>query len=647
MMLILILIFLPLLGGIAAFFAGRKAPVVAIATMGLGAVLSLQLWFLEAAVSSQWTWLPGFPLGWYIDRLSSLLIGLVYLISLLVHLFSLHYMKSDKGISRYFFKLGFFTTCMLGLLAADHFILIFIFWELVGFSSFLLIGFWYTDPANARAAREAFMINRVADAALLVGVILMLRLDQLYISRLEAVPETLLNTVTGCCLLAGALGKSAQFPFSGWLPKAMAGPTPVSALIHAATMVAAGVYLLIRVLPFLTPMVLNATAVIGAVTAFLAAFAALRQHDIKKVLAYSTISQLGFMIMGIGAGAFQASLFHLWTHAFFKAGLFLAAGSVITYFHRLHENNHQFDAQDMRNMGGIRKVLPVSFGVFLLCGLALSGLPFFSGFLSKEGILAGSWLWADHLAEQGFRIAFLVPDLAFLAAFLTPVYIGRQILLVFYGNPRSQIKILGGMEPVLSVRIPLIILAAGSLWFLHSLNPLTASGWWFRPYLFSFDEGLVSSFEDKSIRLYTLILSIVLTLGGLAIAYLTYGRKDTTSYLHANTPHSWYWKISYHGWYMDSFYGSFSKGYFALCNLSNTLDRTIDKGVDTLGVSVVVLSKLLAIIDREVVDGLVTFIAWISRGVGRIFSQVQSARVQSQVAWMAVALALLIFWLQF
>lgn len=642
---------LPIVGGLLALASGpaqaSKAWLLGIVP---GGVMSAMLLYraVQQPLVIRWEWLPGYEIGWSVDTMGAMLICLVYLISFLVHLFSAHYLQHDKGIHRYYAELGFFTSAMLGLLAADHLLLLFVFWELVGFSSYLLIGFWFQDTAKAKSSREAFMINRVADAGLLIGVVLMvMELNQPFLSELRVQQPTWLVHLAGFGLLIGALGKSAQFPFFGWLPKAMAGPTPVSALIHAATMVAAGVYLLVRVAPVLTPLVLNTAAVIGAVTAFMAAISALTQHDIKKVLAYSTISQLGYMVMGVGVGAWQASLFHLWTHAFFKAGLFLGAGAVIHYLHTLRHSEPGFDAQDMRNMGGLRQALPVAHVTFVVCGLALAGLPFFSGFLSKEGILSGAWLWAIGLAAGGNWLAYFVSGLAFVTALLTPIYIGRQVLLVFYGNPEKETVKLPGMEPIGLVRLPLLVLALGSIWIFHALNPFSTHDWWLGGLMFLQDTPMVG---DGAVLRYTLILSIALSVGGVAIGYLFFGpdTKRALAYPSAPVPARWYGLLSFHGWFLEKFYDQISMIYLRIVAFCSLVDkRVIDTLVNGVGVGTVVFSKAMAIIDREIVDGLVNLLAWLSRGLGGVFSKVQDAKVQNQLVWMMVLLLALVLWSQF
>lgn len=646
----IVALLMPLLGGIAAYAVGRKrAAFVATTAVIIGFLFALRLIVQETVVVFRWDWMPGIELGWHLDTISLILIGLVYFISLLVHLFSVFYMHGSPGMHRYFFKLGFFTSSMLALLAADHLILLFIFWELVGFSSYLLIGFWFQDRTKSRLAREAFMINRVADAGLLVGVILMVVvLDIPYLSEMKDIGSGSIIQLAGFCLVMGALGKSAQFPFFGWLPKAMAGPTPVSALIHAATMVAAGVYLLIRLVPFLTPQVLTFVAFTGSLTAIVAAYAALTQHDIKKVLAFSTISQLGYMVMGVGVGAYQASLFHLWTHAFFKAGLFLAAGSVIHFMHMVKLNS-EAETQDMRNMGGLVNKLPVTAAAFIICGLALSGLPFFSGFLSKEGILSGAWIWALQTEGAGSFIAYLILVLAFIAAILTPLYIGRQVLLVFFGAPRQAIGNLSMQENTLTLKLPLILLAVGSVWFFNALSPFDASGWWLNHYLFALDIiERPSGYEF--IEQLTLGLSILLSLAGLLIAFYYYrpgGSRQIRYSLSSTIGRPWYYHLSQYGWFINDFYGALNAGYLKIAKFARETDRkVIDPTIHFIGVGFVVGSKFLGIVDREIVDGLVNLTAWISGKVGILLSRVQSARVQTQITWMVLAIVFIVIWFQ-
>lgn len=630
-----LLLFIPLIGGIIGGLSKKDSLKKSNIVLGFGLLLALaQVFLITDPVIISWNWLDTIQFGFHIDRLSAVLVLLVYLITLLVQVFSITYMEHDKGIGRYTAKLGFFAFSMLGLLISDQLITLFLFWELVGLSSYLLIGFWYEQEQRSKAARQAFMINRVADAFLLLGVI------QVYLNGYAtsfseiAISDIKWSGFTGICLIIGAFGKSAQFPFFGWLIKAMAGPTPVSALIHAATMVTAGVYLLLRVGPVLNEWNMAVIAVGGALTAFIGAVAAITQFDIKKVLAYSTISQLGYMILGIGVGAYQASVFHLWTHAFFKAGLFLAAGSVIHYMHELAKDK---DPQDMRNMGGLRKVLPVTFYAFVLCGLALSGLPFLSGFLSKEGILTGSLLWGQNTGN------YLVPTLAFATAALTSFYIVRQILLVFISEGSFTQRI---TEPIYTVRVPLLVLAISSLWFWNSINPIDPRGWFWNNYLFA---GLVETSEQHSI-LTVIVGSVLLSLTGIGLAYWFYrpGAALTSQFKTAQAPSNTFGKISFHGWYIERFYGGLEYLFAKAVQGSGYFDKkVIDRSVNCIGIIAVVIAKLVGWFDRYIVDGLVNFIAVVSQQIGRIFTGFQSPKLQIHLTWLLLTLLGILLWFQF
>jgi NADH-quinone oxidoreductase subunit L len=347
-----------------------------------------------------------------------------------VHLYSSGYMAADSALKRYFAMLGFFTFAMLGLVLADNLLLIFVFWELVGFSSYLLIGHWTEQPGVATAATKAFVINRIGDIGFLAGLfIIWSNTGTFSIAELSGGTEIFSwQSSATLCLLWGAIGKSAQFPLFTWLPDAMAGPTPVSALIHAATMVAAGVFLLARTYFLFTPEVLLIVTAVGTVTALAGGLAALGQYDIKKILAYSTISQLGLMVIAIGVGSTNAFMLHLFTHAFFKAGLFLAAGSVIhTLEQARHSTNDTINIQDIRHLGGLKKFLPITFIVFVICGASLAGIPLFSGFLSKEAIISQTLNWAG----EDFSWRWIIPGAIFLSSLLTALYVFRLIWYVF------------------------------------------------------------------------------------------------------------------------------------------------------------------------------------------------------------------------
>ncbi len=442
----------------------RGSAAIGAGSVGLSALASLAL-SLDFLISppagysysqTLWTWMKvgGFDPGisFYLDALSLVMILVISVVSFLIHIYSSGFMSADEGRRRFFAYMNLFVGFMLTLVLADNLVLLYLGWEGVGLCSYLLIGFWYKDAANGRAARKAFIVTRVGDAAMAIALFLLFnKLGTLQIQALMRLASAHWQAGSGLAvaaaalLLTGALGKSAQLPLQTWLPDAMAGPTPVSALIHAATMVTAGVYLIARTnaLFSLAPHVRLLVAVIGAATLLLAGFSALVQRDIKRVLAYSTISQIGYMFLALGVGAWSAAIFHFMTHAFFKALLFLGAGVVIKALGEEH---------DMFRMGGLRKQLPLAFWTFLAGAASLSALPLITaGFYSKDLILwdawssaSGSvWLWAAGLA----------------GAFLTSIYTFRMVFLTFFGRSRGRI----GSLPGFSMQAPLVALAVLSL----------------------------------------------------------------------------------------------------------------------------------------------------------------------------------------
>lgn len=382
-------------------------------------------------------------MGIYIDNMGATMLLMVTAVATLIHIFSTFYMHDDARYGRFFVYLSLFTSAMLGLVLSDNLLSFFIFWELMGFCSYSLIGFYYEKEGAGNASMKAFMTTRVGDVFFLFGILAIWSVvgNVTFVDIYKAIADghftsaqalgIPLATVAATSIFMGTIGKSAQFPLQVWLPDAMFGPTPCSALIHAATMVAAGVYLSLRMYPLmdiggLTPYI----AYIGAITAFGAATIALVQTDIKAVLAYSTISQLGYMVMGIGVGAYNAAFMHLITHAVFKACLFLSAGSVI---HSLHDHHTHTHVQEMPRMGGLRKKMPFTFLAMLCCTFAISGIPFFSGFVSKDRILGEALIMALH-HKAFIPVAFL----GFLAAFLTAFYMFRMMFLTFFGEPRDK-----------------------------------------------------------------------------------------------------------------------------------------------------------------------------------------------------------------
>jgi NADH-quinone oxidoreductase subunit L len=442
----------------------KLAAAVGAGSVGVSALVSLALGisFISSpppghfVSETLWTWIGigGFrpSITFYLDALSLVMTMVITVVGFLIHLYSVEFMKEEEGYSRFFAYMNLFVSSMLVLVLADNLLLLYLGWEGVGLCSYLLIGFWYKDPANGKAAMKAFIVTRVGDTAMAIGLFLLFyNLGTLNIqealekSRLVWPAGSALAVAAAALLLGGALGKSAQLPLQTWLPDAMAGPTPVSALIHAATMVTAGVYLIARtnVLFTLAPVVQCSVALIGAATLLLAGFSALTQHDIKRVLAYSTISQVGYMFLALGVGAWSAAIFHFMTHAFFKALLFLGAGAVILALHHEH---------DMSRMGGLRRALPLTFWTFLIGSSSLAALPLVTaGFYSKDIILWHSlsseggnlWLWAAGLA----------------GALLTSLYTFRMVFLVFFGDAKGRVS----RKPGILVATPLVVLAVLSI----------------------------------------------------------------------------------------------------------------------------------------------------------------------------------------
>jgi len=452
-----LILFLPLLSvAVITLFTLRSKTVSSL--ISIGAVVTgfiLTLLFINAnsfqfrgEASTNWLSIGGLQIdfGLKLDALSMMMLLVVTGVGGAIHIYSYGYMDEDRSKSRFFAFMSLFTFSMLGIVLANNFIEMFIFWELVGVSSYLLIGFWFEKPSAGDAAKKAFIVNRLGDFGFLVGILMIWGLlGSLNFSALQnsivANPAALgaMTTTAGLLIFCGAVGKSAQFPLHVWLPDAMEGPTPVSALIHAATMVAAGVYMLCRILFLLNADALHVVAYIGGFTALLAALIAVQQNDIKRIIAYSTLSQLGYMVMAVGLNGPTPAMFHLTTHAFFKALLFLAAGSVIIGMH--HE-------QDIWQMGNLRRKMPITFITFTIGALALSGIPPFSGFYSKDSIFA-------QALEQKSYLLFAV--VIFVAA-LTAFYTFRLFFVVFFGREKSKAASHAHESPLV-MTLPLVALA--------------------------------------------------------------------------------------------------------------------------------------------------------------------------------------------
>ncbi|MGM9507618.1 NADH-quinone oxidoreductase subunit L [Larkinella sp. GY13] len=621
-----LLIVLPFLSGTLSLLAGRRinlwaggaAAVLTLAGLGLSVFVATQTGTDVLTLRTDWLLIPGraVPITFRLDALTLLMLVIVHFIALLVQLYSISYLHDERDRYRYFGFLSLFIGSMLGIVLAGNLIVLYAFWELVGLSSYLLIGFWFQKPAAAAAAKKAFIMNRIGDAGFLLGIFLLL--FQSGTTDLAELPDLFVSngplaTLTGFCLFCGCIGKSAQFPLTTWLPDAMEGPTPVSALIHAATMVAAGIFLLARIHFLLTPDALLLITIVGTITMVMAAYSALYQTDIKKVLAYSTVSQLGLMVIGMGTGNVTGALFHLTTHAFFKAGLFLAAGSVI----------HGVHTQDMRQMGGLRKAMPLTFIGWAVCAAALAGIPFFSGFLSKETILTGAFDWAG--AQGG--LAYVIPILAILSSGLTACYMARQGRLVFFGDARNPENRAHESDRLLTV--PVLMLAVLSIGFVFAGNPFSAEQSWFF--------HLFPALDNHGGHLWIALLSISVVAVGLWLGWRMPVLTKSTSLS----------RLSEHNWYLDGFYKRLIvRPFVRLAYLSYGFDRrVIDKLVDFIGIGTVVLAHMIGWADRMIVDGLVNGASWLTHRLGNLTRSVQNGRVQSYIASAVVGLLVILWFL--
>lgn len=550
------------------------------------------------------------PFGFLIDPLSATMMLVVTGVGALIHIYSIGYMHGDPRYARFFIYLNLFVASMLVLVMADSFLLMFVGWELVGLCSYLLIGFWFTNIKNAEAGRKAFVVNRIGDVAFILGILLtFVTFGALTFSEVFAGVarggESVQAAVAAITLLLfiGATGKSAQIPLHVWLPDAMAGPTPVSALIHAATMVTAGIYMMARshVMFEAAPSTQAVVAIVGALTAFVAGYAALTQFDIKRVLAYSTISQLGFMVAAAGLGAYVAALFHLVTHAFFKALLFLAAGSVIHAMEHHGHHHHPADPQDMRNMGGLRTKLPLTFLVFLIGGLALAGVPPLAGFFSK-----------DEIVLDALKHNLPVFVLLTISAVFTAFYVGRQLVMVFFGQPRSDMARYARESPAI-MTAPLVALAtltvAGGALNLPGVGTL---GYWLSP--------AVGEFETHPLDVSVAGLFTLIALGGLAAGWLVYRNAFTTPDL--TDPLSRLgplYRLSKNAWHIDAIY-----------------QAVVVRGFYTLS------SFLASVLDLGGIDGVVNGVGRLARGVAGWLRQAQTGFVRAYGVMILVGVVVLV-----
>ncbi|MDE0555302.1 MAG: NADH-quinone oxidoreductase subunit L [Candidatus Poribacteria bacterium] len=664
-----------------------------------------------------------FSMGFYLDSVTAIMLIVVTLVSSLVHIFSMGYMHGDPRYPRFFAFLSLFSFSMLFLVVSDNLLGIYIGWELVGLCSYLLIGFWFEKDSAADACKKAFLTTRVGDVGMFIGMMMLFtKFDTLSLYGeggifVEAASK--LNTgdmvwlsVAGVLIFCGAVGKSAQVPLHTWLPDAMEGPTPVSALIHAATMVAAGVYLTARMFPILTETSSLVIAYIGGITAIIAATIAIVRFDIKRVLAYSTVSQLGYMMLGIGVGSYVAGLFHLTTHAFFKALLFLGSGSVIHAFHAMHAHEHDDEHghehgdhdthghehsedhdpehvlgaeippdQDMRNMGGLRHKMPITFITMLIATLSISGVPFiFSGFWSKDAILAGV---LGRAMEWNSVHHYLLFGMALFAAGITAFYMFRLIFMTFFGEPRNQEMHDMAHESPKSMTVPLLVLAVlsfpvvNTLWFnadyvkppeqphLHAPTHAHVSpnskvgdaGLTFS--LFGISEAVAAeeSADDTlgahgddahhghgPAHTIAMVLSIIVAGLGILLSWLFYHRRTLSAESVATTFRPLY-NLFWHKYYFDEFYdGVLVAVTVWKSRLFAQFDGTIVDGIVN-GVGKVtrdILAAFVGIFDNRIVDGLVNRVAEVTWSIGGRVRRIQTGAIQTYLFVVLAGIVLLI-----
>ena len=573
-------------------------------------------------------------LGLVLDPLAAAMMVMITLVGLCIFVFSIGYMAEDKNFARFFAYLSFFSGAMLGVVVANTLLLLFMFWELVGLASYLLIGFWIDRPSAAAAAKKAFITTRIGDMGFFLGIFWLYHQSGTLLfyngghGCLEN-PATLGASATFIALLifCGAVGKSGQFPLHVWLPDAMEGPTPVSALIHAATMVAAGVFLVARVYPIFAAGAINGVTTsltvvvwIGVITGLMAALIAVAQSDIKRILAYSTVSQLGLMMVSLGVGGVAAGIMHLLAHGFFKALLFLGAGSVI---HGLHHE------QDIRRMGGLRKLMPVTFATYAIGMMALSGVPlFFSGGWTKEEIIHAASHWPSSHVPYFLLLAGVI---------LTALYMTRQVMYVFFGNPRGSPESAHESSKVMTV--PLIVLAACAILFSIVLTP----AW---PWLESYLTGHPPEFNSRLLFQSAILISLVLVGAGIGLGTWMYRRAGgDIDPLQRKFPATF--RFLENKMWIDQIYDRTVIAFAALAaRVSDWMDRYVWEGV-VRGIGA--MARLLAFFtmgtDEGVINAGVDETTVGARGFGRVMSRLHTGQIQIYLGAIALGmLALILFY---
>ncbi len=602
-----------------------------------------------------------FTIDILLNDLTFLMYFVVQFIALWVQVFSFKYMKGDPSFGRYYAYLNLFILAMIGIVISGNLFMIFMFWELVGLCSYLLVGFWYEKKSATNAAMKAFLVNRVGDVGFFIGILLVYRyfgtLDiSVIAAKAQVMASASLNspiiTTIGVLLFLGCVAKSAQLPLNIWLPDAMEGPTPVSALIHAATMVAAGIFLMARIQPILSQDALLVMTIVGTLTMFFGAASALIQYDIKKLLAFSTISQLGLMVVGIGVGAVNTALFHLVTHAFFKAGLFLSAGAVIHHMH--HE-------QDMRKMGDLRREIPIIYYTYTICAAALAGIPFFSGFLSKDAIVVAAFEWASHQPKQAF---FIIPAICLVVAAMSAYYMMRQVFLVFFEREENPLELISSsaksiykgvvksIEGIVNVEddeerveaerrhaeedslmdflskigpmeLSSIVMAIASFGFIFSINPFSAETSWF-----------FKTFEHESHSYHWVAyIAILVSLSGVLLGYIFTKEEINRIDNEQSEPKGYIARFIFKNYYLSELYQwLLVRPMIWISPKINTFDRVVIDGfVNSVGTFTVTWSNLTHWFEKNVIDYFVNLVASTTSKVGSYTRQIQNGKAQTYI----------------
>jgi NADH-quinone oxidoreductase subunit L len=603
-----------------------------------------------------WFYLSNRPffLGIYIDAIAAAMLCVVTFLSFWVYLYSSPYMPQGSASKRYFILLNLFVGAMLWLVMANNLIGMFIAWEVMGLASYLIIGFWYQESSSAQASTKAWLVSKLGSVLLLVGCIIIgheLGSFDLPIAS-QISPDVYASnpwlSIAGLCILGGVFTKSAQLPFFDWLPSAMTAPTPASALLHAATLVSAGIYVLLRISPILTTDLLTILTIVGSMSAFMGAYAALGQQDLKRMLAYSTISQLGYVILGIGMQATGAALLHLLAHAFLKACLFLCAGAISFFLGSTQPQKNQTDG--ISTMGGLAKIMPLVSIAYLVASLSLVGFPGFIGTVSKKTILAYSLSWAIKYAYASYYLSYLVPALAFTASLLTIVYIANSWLMIFMGKPRWQQNTLESLatnsyKPAIpwAMQLSIVVLGLGSFslpdkflipslgsqTLLPGIIPLVASE---------------SPFISQAIQKATTILaSALLVLGG---AILFVRQQPWVTNLATRFPTMY--QVSLQGWYLPTITNQITRKFLLMSHFVLQIEqKVLGRFISYLATSYIVWGYIVAWLDRCLIEGGIKLIAWMLDWLSNLYANLQKGNLQHYFWWTCIGTALLIvcWWL--